>query len=224
MLVREVDEMLQALVVAGRAPNIELTFVSNGSVLPRWAALAPHFRHVQLSISVDGFGKHYDYIRYPGRWQTLVKHLEILRQNPQIELAVTTSIQVNNALNATSLFRYLDSVGIPFSAYLVHGPRYLAVSSLPRSVRLLGAQRLREYAGSDCPAWRRDLILSLAAEFEGADEAVDPGVLRDFMLFSNDLDASRGQSIHECDPELVELLAEAGFPWIDERVHADAAK
>jgi hypothetical protein len=36
--------------------------------------------------------------------------------------------------------------------------------------------------------------------------------LRDFMLYTNDLDASRGQSIHRTDPELVELLEQAGFP------------
>ena len=224
MLVREVNEVLQTLVTAGRSQDIELTFVSNGSVLPRWTTLAPHFRNVQVSISVDGFEKHYDYIRYPGRWQRLVEHLQTLQRLPNIELAVTTTVQVNNALNVTRLFRYLDSVGIPFSAYLLHGPRYLAVSALPRSIRLLGAQRLRDYADSDCPAWRRNLILSLAAEFEGAEGSVDPAVLRDLMLFSNDLDATRGQNIRETDPELVALLAEAGFPWIDERLHANAAE
>lgn len=224
MLVREVGEVIEMLVAAGRAPDIELAFVSNGSVLPSWAPLAEHFRRVDMTISVDGFGSHHEYIRYPGRWTVLVEHLEALRRYPNIELAISTTVQVNNALNLTQLFRYLDLVGIPSSAYLLHWPKYLSVSVLPPSVRRVGAERLREYAGNDCPPWRRELVLSLAAQFGAGDDTVDPVLIRDLMLFTNDLDATRGQNIHQRDPELVGLLAKAGFPWTNERLHAVASR
>lgn len=222
LLVREVDRALEALVAAGRAADLDLAFVSNGSVLPRWAALARHFRRVDLTISVDGFGAHYEYIRYPGRWTVLTEHLKALRHYPDIELSVSTTVQVNNALHLTRLFRHLDSLSIPYSAYLLHWPKYLSIEALPRQIRCVAAQRLREYAAGDCPVWRRELVASLAAELAGDDSAADPVLLRDFMLFTNDLDASRGQDIRRADPELVELLAQAGFPWIDDRLHAAA--
>jgi hypothetical protein len=40
------------------------------------------------------------------------------------------------------------------------------------------------------------------------------------MLFTNDLDMSRGQRLADANGELIELLARAGYPWIDETVHA----
>jgi MoaA/NifB/PqqE/SkfB family radical SAM enzyme len=222
-LVREVKWLLEALVAAGHAQEIALLFITNGSVVPRWLDLAAKFQRVDLSVSVDGYGEHYNYIRYPGRWSQLTENLGVLREIPNVNVMVTTTLQINNALNITRLFRYLDRIGIDFAGYLLHWPRYLAVSALPLAIRQVGAERLRHYADDDCLAHNRPLVLSLAAQFEGAGDEVDPGVLRDFMLFSNDLDASRGQSIHTTDPELVRLLAECGFPWPDATVHAPAA-
>jgi hypothetical protein len=51
---------------------------------------------------------------------------------------------------------------------------------------------------------------------ESGDTFGSKTLLRDFTLFTNDLDASGMQSIHTILPELVKLLGEAGFPWVDE--------
>jgi hypothetical protein len=147
----------------------------------------------------------------------------LFKKIPNVSLSVTTTIQVNNVLGITRLFRYLDSVEIAFSGYLLHYPGHHAVGILPASIRRLAAARLRDYAEADCHPARRALVLSFATQIEAGDEAADPGRLRDFMLFTNDLDASRGQSIHRNDPELVELLEQAGFPWLHETLHATAA-
>jgi MoaA/NifB/PqqE/SkfB family radical SAM enzyme len=220
LLVREVRDLVERLVAAGRAQQVELSFVSNGSLVPEWLSMAAQFRRVDLAVSVDGYVDHYDYIRYPGRWSDLAKHLQLLKNIPNVHLRVTSTIQVNNALNITRLFRYLDYAEIDFTGYLLHWPRYLAVGMLPSAVRRVAGSRLTEYAEGDCRPENRALILSLAAQFDAGGDLVDVGLLRDFMLFTNDLDTSRGQSIHRTDPELVELLAEAGFPWLDETLHA----
>ena len=222
LLVREVRGLLEGLIAAGHSHEIELSFVSNGSVVPRWLSLGAHFRRVDFAVSIDGFAEHYEYIRYPGNWLQLTKHLQQIREIPNINLIVTSTIQINNALNITNLFRYLDSVDISFMAYLLHWPRYLAATALPAAIRQVAAARLREYGDGDCRPQHRALVASLAAQFDTGGNTVDPFLLRDFMLFTNDIDASREQSIHRTDPELVELLAQAGFPWTDETVHASA--
>jgi MoaA/NifB/PqqE/SkfB family radical SAM enzyme len=221
-LIREIPELLERLVVAGRARHINLLFVSNGSIMPEWLSMATQFRRVDLAISVDGYADHYDYIRYPGRWSKLAQNFQMFRKIPNLYTKVTTTIQVNNALNLTQLFRYLDSVEIGFTGYLLLNPPHLAVSALPSSIRRLAAARLTAYAQDDCRPEHRALVQSLAAQFEACEESVAPDVLRDFMRFTNDLDASRGQSIHRTDPELVALLEHAGFPWLDETLHVSA--
>jgi len=221
-LVRELPRLLERLVAVGRAPQISLLFVSNGSVVPEWLSLAAEFGRVDLSISVDGCGDDYDYIRYPGRWSDLTHNIQLFKQFPNLGLRATTTIQVNNVLRLTSLFRWLDAAGIGFTGYLLHYPSFLAVNALPASIRRLAAARLLDYAKADCPPDHRALVESFATQFEAGDESGDPVLLRDFMLFTNDLDATRGQSIHQTDPELVALLEQAGFPWLDATLHAPA--
>ncbi len=223
LLLREIPRLLERLIAARRAQLLSLTFISNGSIVPRWLSLAPQFRRFDLIISIDGYADHYDYIRYPGRWSKLTHHLQLFRKVPNIHVQATTTIQANNVLRLTDLFRYLDGVGIGFGGYLLFHPMHLAVNILPASVRRVAADRLVEYAEADCHPHQRDLVRSFAAQIAAGDGAGNPKLLREFMLFTNDLDASRGQSIHRTDPELVELLEQAGFPWLHETVHAAAA-
>ena len=215
LLVRAIGTLLEELVAAGRAQQIQLLFVSNGSVVPAWLSLAQQFNRVDITVSMDGYGEVHDYMRYPGRWPDLVANLQLLRELPNVHVVATATISVLNALSITRLLRYLDSIGMDFAAYLLHWPRYLSVATLPASVRSLAACRLREYADDGCRQERRALVLSLAAQFEGDRDPVEPSLLRDFMLFTNDLDVSRNQSIRRTEPELVALLAQAGFPWLD---------
>jgi hypothetical protein len=222
-LVRELPRLLERLVAVDRARQISLLFVSNGTIVPEWLSLATRFNRVDLSISIDGYADDYDYIRYNGHWSELAHNIGLFKEIQNLGLMATTTVQVNNMLRLVSLFRYLDSVGIGFTGYLLHYPRFLAVNILPSSIRRLAAARLTEYAETDCRPERRALVLSFAAQFEAGEEAGDPDLLRDFMLYTNDLDASRGQSIHRTDPELVELLEQAGYPWLHDTLHAPVA-
>jgi MoaA/NifB/PqqE/SkfB family radical SAM enzyme len=222
LLVRELPRLLERLIRTGRAKQMLLLFVSNGTVVPGWLSLAAQFHSVDLTISVDGYAAQYEYIRYPGRWSKLAHHLELFKKIPNVRVRVTTTIQVNNVLGLTRLFRYLDIAEIGFNGYLLYWPQYLSVSTLPSSIRHLAAARLTEYAENDCRPENRALVLSFAAQIEAIDAAVEPALVRDFMLFTNDLDTSRGQSIHRVDPELVELLEQAGFPWLHGTLHASA--
>jgi MoaA/NifB/PqqE/SkfB family radical SAM enzyme len=221
-LVREIPRLLERLIAVGRAPQLSLMFISNGSVVPQWLSLATQFRRVDLAVSVDGYANDFEYIRFPGRWSKLTRNLQLFKQLPNVNFQTTTTIQVNNLLGLTRLFRYLDSVEIDFAGYLLHYPPHLAVGILPASIRHRAAARLVEYANADCRPQHHALILSFAAQIEAGAEAGDPGMLRDFMLFTNDLDRSRGQSIGRTDPELVALLEHAGFPWLHETLHAPA--
>jgi len=225
-LVREIPALLDLLVAAGRAPMLSLLFITNGTVVPEWLSLAAQFHRIDLAISVDGYANDFEYIRFPARWAKLTHNLPLFKQIPNVFPQVTTTIQVNNVLGLTRLFRYLDFVKLGFAGYLLDHPHHLAVGALPASIRRLAGARLRDYAADDCRPEHRGLVLSFAAQIEEAGaEAGNPVLLRDFMLFTNDLDATRGQSIHRTDPELVTLLEQAGYPWIHEHLHTppDAA-
>jgi MoaA/NifB/PqqE/SkfB family radical SAM enzyme len=221
LLVREVATILETLVKAGVARNVTLCFNTNGTIAkPRWLDLAGEFRQLQLWFSIDGYGRLFEYIRYPAKWGKLVENIESLRRLPNAVCSVSIAAQAYNILQITELFRFLDSIDLPFGAASVVYPHYLRSLVLPPLVRREAAARLRAYAQEAPSEQKRATANALASELDAAGETFDERELREWMVFTNDLDAARNQRLAETDPELERLVAASGFEWTRETRHA----
>jgi hypothetical protein len=62
--------------------------------------------------------------------------------------------------------------------------------------------------------------LAKGLEKPGDLETFDQDLMRAFMLFTNDLDITRGQSFRSAHDELLQLITDAGFKWINETCYA----
>lgn len=217
LIIKEVDDVLQYLVDMGVAQNIALSFVTNGSTIKSQSlSLARHFKETSIAISIDGFGPYYEYIRYPAKWPTLARNIDAFRKLPNTSVGGAVTLQLYNALNIVELFRYFDSIDMGYYVYPIASPRHLTVGALPPRARAVAAERLRQYATNDCRQNNREMILGLAQQTEATGDHCDMALLRNLMLFTNDLDRSRGQSFAKTHPELFEFIAETGVQWTDE--------
>ena len=217
LIVKEVTEVLQSLVDMGVAHDITVSMVTNGTTTKSpCLALLEHFKAVSIAISIDGFGQYYDYIRYPGKWSTVANNIEVFRKLPKTSVGGAVTLQLYNALNVVELFRYFDAIEMGFYAYPIVFPRHLSVAALPPRARSIAAERLRRYAETDCRPQHREMIVGLANGTAPTDDRCDMALLRNLMLFTNDLDRSRGQSFATTHGELLALIAETGFHWTDE--------
>lgn len=213
-LVRKFPEILDFLIEHKAAPAIDLRVTSNGTIWdPAIAERLRQFRSTVLCLSVDGYGPYYEYIRYPGRWATVARTIERFRDVAGITLQLQPVLQVYNALNIVTLLDYADAAGVPVGLGLVHWPQHLSVAVLPAPVRALAAERLRAYrdrgGGQD--------VAEALTYLEAAPSLLTAERFADLVAFTNDLDASRGQSIHETHGKLLEALAAAGWAWTAER-------
>src|SRR5262249_35497346 len=134
----------------------------------------------------------------------------------KVSVGAAVTLQLYNALNIVELFRYLDSINMGFYAYPIAFPRHLSVAALPPRARAIASERLRRYATSDCRQENRETPPSLAQMIEQSSNECDMALLRNLMLFTNDLDFSRGQSFAKTHAELLKLIAETGFEWTNE--------
>lgn len=111
LLIKEVRDILECLIEAGVADNIALMATTNGTVIKSpWLRLAERFNQLALNVSIDGFGRYYEYIRYPARWSTVTRNVEILKKRSRTRLTAIATLQAYNALNIVDLFKYLDSI------------------------------------------------------------------------------------------------------------------
>ena len=63
-------------------------------------------------------------------------------------------------------------------------------------------------------------LLEIATILEKNDMPVDEKCLSEFMVFTNDLDASREESFGDVGKELKEIIVRSGHVWNSGHIHA----
>jgi MoaA/NifB/PqqE/SkfB family radical SAM enzyme/SAM-dependent methyltransferase len=215
--------LLDALVARGVAQRILVAVVSNGQQRSaRLAELAPRFRSFNVSLSIDGHGKLYEYLRHGASWRKLVDNLHWLRQLPNLDLAVVPTLQNGNALDMVPLLRFLDAQELRLIYNVASWPARLHPADLPPSVRRIAVARLRAYLDAECRPENVAVVRGYCEVLEEAGDAFDADLFAEFMTFTNDLDAARGESLCEAAPELWALVRAAGIQWSHARRHVPA--
>lgn len=218
-----VEEILDYLIENHCAGSVRLQFNSNCTkITDEFVDKLSKFAHVKFSLSIDGEGKTYEYIRHPGRWDVVSKNIRKLLPL-KMQMTAVPILQIYNALNIVDLCRFCDDLGIAFAIMPLWGPSHLHVGVMPREARMLAAQRLRDYLQNGCrPEYLKNV--QTAIDFiETQPDLCTPAMLRTFMLFTNDLDVGRRQNFRETHAELLQLIERTGFRWSQETRHAPAA-
>jgi len=133
LLMKENQELLEKLIVVN--PEVEIRVNTNLSKIDTPVfRLLEQFESVKWTISVDAVGSQYNYIRWPGNWETFLQNLTTLQRNHK-------DINFNMvwcALNSTGLFDcidFLNSQGFQENMYVIHclsGPNELDIRNLPK--------------------------------------------------------------------------------------------
>lgn len=213
----EAIEILDYLIDAGVAAQMTVQLNSNCTRIPeRWLATLARFGKVDFALSLDGIGDCYEYIRYPARWPQVGANIHKLKSIPNISMTAVPIVHAYNMLEVVDLCRYCDSVGIRFALMEHHGHRHLDLAAMPPTARMLAAERLRGYLLNECREENVGTVRVMIRFLETVPDRSSPEVLREFMLFTNDLDAGRAQSFRRSHRELLGLIESTALAWTDE--------
>jgi MoaA/NifB/PqqE/SkfB family radical SAM enzyme len=214
----QIEPLIQLLIDRGRAPWMDLYFSTNGTVYRESLVdKLRQFDKVTLAVSLDGPPAINDYIRFPSRFDAVWENVLRLRDLRFAVVQVDPTFQAYNALGITDLLRRCDQEGVEcILGNVLLYPKHLSIQVLPASCRRMARERLERY-GAECPERHRPGAAALARSLSDPDRPDQRRLLSTFMTFTNDLDASRKQSLAAAIPELVEELAAAGFAWKDTR-------
>jgi hypothetical protein len=158
LLIPEHYKILEYLVESDTAKNCMLRYNSNGIEIPdRLLTLWSHFKEVRFNFSIDAVGLKNYYIRYPSNWDTVVKNLHRLDNTPEnIIVNVACAVQLLNILYLPELAEWKKNQNFKkihmhpksngdIGTHLVYLPSYLNVRVLPKDLKELAAQSIREY-------------------------------------------------------------------------------
>lgn len=102
-------KLIDLLINEGHAKNVHLDYNSNcvyltKDMLDKWS----NFKFVHLGFSIDGIGEVHEMIRYPSKWATIEKNLNLFEEysHPNTYAAISLTIQKFNILNAIDFFKW----------------------------------------------------------------------------------------------------------------------
>lgn len=212
-LVKAARDIMRQLVTSGAAKAINLSLTTNATTVDdEWCELAGAFRSVTVAASIDGLDKVNAYIRHPARWRDVEHGLAALRRLSNAYLYVNATVQVYNLFDIVPLAAWCDQADLDFRTTLLEFPKFLSPGILPAIIRREAARQLLEHAAQGNRS--EASLSSLAQALTQGDEAGDSSLLRQFMLFTNDLDAVHGLDVAATFPTLLSQLDEAQTPWV----------
>ena len=190
-------DLLTHLVDTGLSKNITLFYSTNCTNRPteRLLSLWSKFKRLELSLSIDGQGNKFEYLRWPGKWQEVEsivqQHLSLRdRLDCEVYLIGAPTISSMNVYYADDLLAWHKNTIGDYYVNMVNSPSYLAINNLPDSVK---AGLLDKVADHDIRGY-----LTMQQQ--------DATLIKQFSIWMGRQDNYRQQSFADIFPEYFELL------------------
>jgi MoaA/NifB/PqqE/SkfB family radical SAM enzyme/disulfide oxidoreductase YuzD len=140
-------DLLEYLVNQGLSQKITLFYSTNCTNYPtdRLKRAWNHFRRVEISMSIDGTGKKFEYLRWPAKWektQQVMNHLLNLKNSLDCEVYTMSglTLSVLNMFDADDTYEWLQkNIGSVY-VNMVNSPDYLSAHIVPDHVKSVARQ------------------------------------------------------------------------------------
>jgi MoaA/NifB/PqqE/SkfB family radical SAM enzyme len=208
------DLICSHLITTGRASKIILNLSTNLQVdLERKNDLYRHFKQVYITVSIDGEGDTYEYIRWPGNWNKMQNNLKILN-NTSKEFGISTVVQNLNIDNLSNLVEYLRTI----ENFKYKNSTYRRVSDV-NDIKIIPTwvieREIDRLKALNQPTNHiiNGLVNMLEAEVEPSRNLKYEEVAN-FFKQQKDWDSLRNQNLFETKPHFLELAKQFNIePW-----------
>ena len=221
LLIERHYEFLQRCIDNGAAANMIVEYNTNmTSISKRALDLWTQFKQIEIGASIDGYGKVFEYQRYPASWDKVWRNIQkVDAASDNIRAWLAYTVTAYNVLHMPDFMRWkLETSGLkkfnnsatqPIITYhMAHLPHELNVRVLPKMVKLMVMQKFDELV-----YWLRsenyDDYIVKSAEDIGHSVCGYMNVCHTyrkdwhtFKMFTDNLDQIRGQSVLDILPEL----------------------
>ena len=229
-------EFLKMLIAKGTNKNIGLSYVTNlTGVTDELLELWDKFYRVHISVSIDGFDKVNEYIRYPFKWsktetslKTILKLCQDHTHSHKYTMGLSCTHSVYNAIQAPDLIEYFYDILKTYEcadgntllkhcgAFVnrVSSPKDAMVSNLSNKYRNIGIEKINRLLNKiqvdvdNGMLVERGLIESLKLMSAWLDEpwSMDKNNIKTLIKFIKVSDEFRNRKINDYIPELITEL------------------
>jgi len=207
LMMKKQWDALRYSVEQGYAKNQYIHFNTNGTIFKsEYVDILKHFKQADISFSIDGTHKYFEYIRYPAKWNETENIMETWLENTKefhnIHYDLCFTYQILNVLNYGAVAEWCKDRNIRIYRNGVYAPHYYNATNIRESLKPAIIEKIRA-TPVRYPEIREeweDIIGHI--NFKEA----DPVQWQKFLTVNNNLDISRNQSFVDLFPEEVKLF------------------
>jgi MoaA/NifB/PqqE/SkfB family radical SAM enzyme len=202
------DEIVELLINTGRSSKMTLHYNTNLQIdAERKLEVWEKFGCIDLSISIDGHGDTYEYIRWPGVWNKLYKNINLVldyaKDNKRILPGIATTVQNLNVDNLDELIDSMNTVSNnSLSFYFIPVVQYCELDIMPTHILEESYRKLEKYKNSNI--YRANELLNMVSEAIDKSKIVDSKRVQKFFEDQRKYDLSRKQNLFELKPHFIE--------------------
>ena len=214
-------ELLQYTIDNGYAKDLILDYNTNmagvpGAIFKQWK----EFKEVNLGMSIDGIYEHFEYIRYPGKWNTAYKNMKRIDNSEftNLKASVTMTVSIMNVLHLLDMQWWMreqnwNTINSNIIVHNLYGPDYLNTQNIPKSMKSYINNRYRKFyvdirkKWPDDNAWisltetRLEAVLTHMNSVED-----DPSQWKTFFASGNKLDEIRKENWKESLEDIYKMV------------------
>lgn len=190
-------DLLEYLAERGLSKKITLFYSTNCTNSPtdRLKRAWDKFKRVEISMSVDGIGEQFEYLRWPGEWNTALETIEEIKNlknylNCEIYTMAGYTISTMNAYYADATTLWLTKNIGDIYINMVETPEYLSLHSIPEHVK----SSIRSHVKHPEVLGYLDIRLH------------DPNKWRQFIIWMKRQDLYRKQDFAKTFPEFFSII------------------
>lgn len=216
-------QLLQYCIDNDHAKRITLDYNTNMAGVPnaifeQWKS----FKLVNLGMSIDGIYEHFDFIRYPGKWDTAYKNLKRAddMNTKNITACITMTVSIYNVLHFLDMqwwmreqnWKIIDPNIIVHNLY---GPKHLNTQNLPVEIKEYINNRYSQFLEDVKAQWPEEKDKGFVNLLEIRMNSIlhhmnavepDAGLWDMFIEQTEKLDAIRGENWRESISEIWDLV------------------
>jgi pyruvate-formate lyase-activating enzyme len=200
------DILLDKLIECGVADKVILQYDTNLSVInDKILNRLVQFKEVLIDVSCDDIGERYEFIRYGGKFKTLIDNLDKLKSKNIKFRNITSCVGIYSLFSPIRVHEFFSQMGYDEYAFRVlRSPWHSDVAFLPDDLKM---KVIKIYEVSNLPVkWKKFIIGYLENNIGKHTQENCENHLKNHIMYLDKLDEIRGTNWKETFPEVVSLL------------------
>jgi organic radical activating enzyme len=134
----------------------------------RWQAALEKFRIIRFMFSVDAVGELYEYIRFPGHWNTTcnnIKQMACIKNNRSLIYCVVQNL---NILSIGDVIMWAKEQNLHLQLEQLINPEWLSITNLPGSLKVEAVDYLDNILSWDIEYHIKDFLIQCKLQLEAS--------------------------------------------------------